>query len=196
MSSTILYRPMFVKLSDGTFIPMSEVGESNCYDLDGKRARDWESLRWCSETDEEKMKLSFTEKEIISIGERKVRDLVETYAHGEVTERDVMQRFSYYSAIRIYGQSNSTASQFINFLRKGISNAVPVTWIGNFTLMWWDKDNRFVETVTDEEALRARWNELRRAGKTLYVGMPSYIADDLWRTVHGESHRVTKRRLK
>ena len=42
MSYTIMYRSMFVKLSDGRFIPMVEMGDNNVRDWNGRRSRLWQ----------------------------------------------------------------------------------------------------------------------------------------------------------
>ena len=49
MSYSILYRSMFVKLSDGRFIPMMEMGDNNVWDCNygrgrGRRSRSWSNI--------------------------------------------------------------------------------------------------------------------------------------------------------
>ena len=48
MSYSILYRSMFVKLSDGRYIPMMEMGDSNVYDASyrgkARRSRSWSNI--------------------------------------------------------------------------------------------------------------------------------------------------------
>ena len=52
MSYTILYRSMFVKLSNGKYIPMMEMGDNNVYEPSygkgkAKRVRDWSNVNLC-----------------------------------------------------------------------------------------------------------------------------------------------------
>ena len=46
MSYSILYRSMFVELSDGRFIPMMEMGDNNVWDCNYGRGRDRRSRSW------------------------------------------------------------------------------------------------------------------------------------------------------
>ena len=63
MSYSILYRSMFVKMSDGRFIPMMEMGHNNVWECNygrgrNRRARSWSNIRL------NKKQKFFTEEEI------------------------------------------------------------------------------------------------------------------------------------
>ncbi len=55
MSYSIFYRAMFLKMSDGTFIPMIESGDNNVWEVErNRRAREWTACRWLHESDEQR----------------------------------------------------------------------------------------------------------------------------------------------
>ena len=63
MSYSILYRSMFIKMSDGRFIPMMEMGDNNVWECNygrgrNRRARSWSNIRL------NKKQKFFTEEEI------------------------------------------------------------------------------------------------------------------------------------
>lgn len=67
MSYEIYYRKCNIKLSDNTIIPYHLAGSNNCTDMNGRRARDWESSDFfCNApwTPRESRKISATEEEI------------------------------------------------------------------------------------------------------------------------------------
>ena len=63
MSYSILYRSMFIKMSDGRFIPMMEMGDNNVWECNyghgrNRRVRSWSNIRL------NKKQKFFTEEEI------------------------------------------------------------------------------------------------------------------------------------
>ena len=67
MSYEIYYRKCNINLSDNTIIPYHLAGSNNCTDMNGRRARDWESSGFfCNApwTPRESRKISATEEEI------------------------------------------------------------------------------------------------------------------------------------
>lgn len=169
MSHSILYRAMFIKLDDGTFIPMVEAGDNNVYESlsPRRRAREWEALRWVFEDSEQKKRYSLTREEILRDAEYEVESLIKRHVgvsdlDGKlVTEADVRKNFFYFSSIRVVGQSMTSASQFLNFIKSGFRNAVTMDEVsGEMRFVWYDGPNHCHSAhVNSEEELARVWNE-------------------------------------
>lgn len=135
MSYTILYRSMFVKMSDGRYIPLVEIGDNNVYDISWnghqRRSRDWQQWVIGKQHD----KLAFTKSEImnevervINIEKERVGKPYADYEHkdGVYTEQEIEKHWGYYSGIAIEGQhcNNTSAQQVRNFFLRGFEQAV------------------------------------------------------------------------
>ena len=194
MSYSIYYKSMFVKLSDGRYIPMMEAGDSNTYDGQ-KRCRDWQLRRPIMQEGEARYEqYAWTEQEIMGdlkafidsekkshVGReaRRWHDEGETY-----TEQDVERHFSYFSGMTIYGASGSTSAQQIrNFFRKGFERAIDIA-AGLLEITYWKGGEYYREGIESEEHLARRYQELRNEGvKQIYFdytihGMLRYDEQD------------------
>lgn len=192
MSYTILYRSMFLKMSDGRYIPQAETGDNNDY-VTGwsgreKRSRSWENLFYLNG---QPPKPAYTEDELLKNVQDMIKETILTYTedrHGrgeKATEEDIRKHFGWYSsiAVRSSGTSGTTARMVESFTVMGIRRAI--TWDEfeqaglRLKLMYWDKDNTFhyVEMKNEQEYLQ-KWDELTREGHHVYVGyswMPDYL---------------------
>lgn len=185
MSYSIYYKSMFVKLSDGRYIPMMEAGDSNTYDGQ-KRCRDWQLRRPIMQEGEARYEqYAWTEQEIKNdleqyIDDVKQRNVNQPKKFGKENDywtlKEIEQKFSYFSGMTIYGQGGYTSAQQIrNFFRKGFERAIDMA-AGLLEITYWKDDKYHREVVESEEHLARRYQELRNEGM-------KYIYFDY--TIHG-----------
>ena len=202
MSYSIFYRAMFIKMEDGTFIPMIESGDNNVWDCDGRRrSREWCSSRWLFETEEQRSRYSLSGEEIIADAQTLIDEKLEQYVGkepafgGEPYTRDqVLKDFYFFSSIHISGSSQQTASRFLNFFKSGIRNAVTMDEV-SVLLSWYDRDDKYMkEYVSTEKDLADAWNRLRSQGITPWIQLSEYSADRAWRELkqRNKKERVRK----
>lgn len=169
MSYTILYRSMFAKVDDDKYIPMVEMGDNNCYELDNrKRVRSWQN--W--EVPGFGNKLALTREEIMQGVQSVIDEYKERYANQPVNKwekcpeeywtcKSIEQNFGWLSAIAIYGKhtTQTTARMFTNFFKRGFDKAI---------------DLRAISQLFGKVPLNVmRWRELDN-GDRLYTEHKSY----------------------
>lgn len=132
MSYSILYRSMFVKLSDGRYIPMMEMGDNNVYEPSygrgkARRARSWSNINL---NNGQKF---FTKDEISACLDKWNAD-VELERERDRNSDDEWRResaekanFGYYDAISVYGKGSTWGTTFNdvrNIIMGGIKNCI------------------------------------------------------------------------
>ena len=157
MSYTILYRSMFAKVGEDRYIPMIEVGDSNCYEGSGRyerRCRDW--VNWRVLGHEEKLILS--QREIMQGVYKLLDDYNTRYVnkpiHGDEkngywTYKSIEQNFGWLSGIAISGKHTTmtTARMVANFFNRGFEQAAnmhDVKYWGHFPirLCYWENGEK------------------------------------------------------
>lgn len=192
MSYTILYRSMFVKMSDGRFIPMVEMGDNNVWEAGNRRrARGWQ--QWS--IGKGNAFPVYTREEIMADVERMIDHEKERvglpyadYEHknGCYTDQEIEKNFGYYSCIAIEGRHcNNTSAQMVrNFFLKGFEQAVSFDEDKgdlHIELHWCTEYPHWERRCADtEEELLRLWDELKDSGKSLWLDF-RYGADLLYR---------------
>ena len=195
MSYTIMYRSMFVRMSDGKYVPLVEMGDNNVWEWGNRRrARSWQQLV----IGKQYKRLAFSREEIMQHVESMIDSEKERvgkpyadYEHkeGVYTEKDIEQRWGYYSGVAISGNghcNNTSAQQFRNFILKGFDQAVSFETDRELELdLHWCTEYPHWEHryVKSEEELVQVWNELQGINHSIWVSY-HYYADCLW-----ERHR-------
>ena len=149
MSYSILYRSMFVKLSDGRFIPMMEMGDNNVWDCSyggrARRSRSWSNINL------NRGQKFFTHKEIVKAldtwynecEQKRDRDRNST----EEFDRNAAENanFGFYEAIAVYGKGGTHGTTFNdvkNIILSGEKNCISFEEaIKNcgFHIYYWEK---------------------------------------------------------
>ena len=152
MSYSILYRSMFVKMSDGRYIPMMEMGDNNVWECNygrgrNRRARSWSNMRLNKE------QKFFTDKEIRNFLEgwnnefedKRQKDL--DTDDEWVRKRAETANFGYYEAISVYGKGGTSGTTFNdvkNIVMGGIKNSISledaIKHCG-LHIFYWEKTN-------------------------------------------------------
>lgn len=181
MSYTILYRSMFVRLSDGRFIPMVEMGDNNVWEAGNqRRARDWQ--QW--HIGDRKAFPAYTKGEIMADVERMIDHEKERvgkpYAsyenkEGCYTEQEIEKNFGYYSCIAIEGRHcNDTSAQMVrNFFLKGFEQAVSFDEDSDLKMeLHWCTEYPHYERrhVSTEHELLQTWEELKEVKRDVWLG--------------------------
>ena len=193
MSYSIFYRAMFIKLTDGTYIPMIESGDNNVWESNRRRARDWNSCRWAFETPERKKRYSLTEHEIMAGAKYLVNEKMSEYVGKEAitsedkyTIDDINRDFSYFSAIKINGHNLTSVQTFLNFFKSGFRNSVTFKELRDYNcnvrLSWWENTINRSLSVSNEENLSIRWNECLQKGFIPHIGL-GVNAEDVWQSM-------------
>lgn len=211
MSHTIFYRAMFIKMSDGTYIPLIESGDNNVWDVDrNRRSRDWCSCRWMHETDEQRRRFSLTEEEILDTARREITSTVEKYAGEEppfggspYRKEQVLADLGFFNCIRISGHTTTSASCFFNFIKSGIRNAVTFDEMRcPVRLSWYElsEDKKTSKWCTDyakdESELALKWAGHLAQGRTPSIGLSEGNAEYAWETVKARNRRPRTERKK
>lgn len=172
---------MFVKMSDGTFIPFIESGDNNVWDpMRNRRSRDWESCRWIFESEEQRDRISLSEQEIMDSAQKEL----------DLNGKD---------CIKLSGYSDwGTPAQFLAFFRSGFRHAVTFDDLHRdscfVTLGWWKEGDYSADYATTEEELLRKWNECLDKGFRPYVGLGVYserVWDNMKRRTHKERVRTS-----
>lgn len=200
MCYSILYRSMFVKMSDGKYIPMIESGDNNVWECDNKRR----ARSWCQANFIAKGEVCLTAEEIMAgvedvINRVKQSNMAEPkpeYDGGDgatyYTEKEIERRFGYFDGISVYGKSTyiTTANQIRNFFKKGIERAVPFDE-ANLKVQWCvkypDYERRYPKT---EDEFFAAVKEGKDAGHDVWVSF-DYVGNTerLWEKMKRETTR-------
>lgn len=169
MSHTILYSRLFVKMSDGRFLPLIKAGDNNVYDVNPRtgrevRSREWEA--WNLRRD--KALPACTADDIAAYLERLADDAA-SHAHGA---KSPTANFGWYASLAIEGRgtAGTTLAAFKSFFTQGVRHAVPfgdfVRACGGFKIVWCRKEPgeiscqwKKTEGHDTEEKLRKAWDE-------------------------------------
>lgn len=114
MSYELIYNRAFIKVSDNQTVPMILIGSSNCYELSGKRARDWynNSLH--------------TNNRIIGNNDAIIKS-VDDYRNSLIKQYDDYNdiQFGYYCSLSLNNRSTvkTTFSAYKSFFINGIKTA-------------------------------------------------------------------------
>lgn len=121
MSSSIFYRKQFIKIDDNTYLPIIEMGSSNCYDMDNRRSRSWSNAQFSF------MKDIFVHADQINEQlDGFLKKIVD--GHPSVPQEQVKKQFGWYTAFMVggYSTSKTTFSMFKSIFTAGIKNAMTV----------------------------------------------------------------------
>lgn len=189
-----MYRSMFVRMSDGKYVPLVEMGDNNVWEWGNRRrARSWHQLV----IGKQYKRLAFSREEIMQHVESMIDSEKERvgkpyadYEHkeGVYTEKEIEQRWGYYSGVAISGNghcNNTSAQQFRNFILKGFDQAVSFETDRELELdLHWCTEYPHWEHryVKSEEELVQVWNELQGINHSIWVSY--HYSDCLW-----ERHR-------
>lgn len=215
MSYTILYRTLFLKLNDGTYIPFIEMGDNNVYEASygttrtyQRRARDWKKPNTKTWFGQAKDNLSMTKQEIIAGVEHIIKEEKEKYVNklknpydktcNEYwTEEDVEKDFGYFSSLAINGHwRNLTAQKLRNFFKKGLKQAINFAENIRIRISWYDKDEldkslKYAKTyVNNEEELKETLESMKRNNIHPWFSLEKYRAEILWE----ETQKQTKQK--
>lgn len=113
MSWEIIYDRAFIKVSDKQTIPFLLMGSNNCYDYNGKRARDWQNV-------------TFHSNGIIGNNDAIIKS-IDDY-RNTLIERDssyVDKYFGYYASLSLNGRSTTKTSfsAYKSYFVNGIKRA-------------------------------------------------------------------------
>lgn len=195
MSYSILYRSMFVKLSDGRFIPMMEMGDNNVWDCiygrgRAKRSRSWSKLNLVSGK-------NFYSHEDLVKGLNKWNDECEQKRARDLDSDDDWRinsakkgSFGYYEGISVYGKdtTNTTFNHVKNIVLSGENMAVSfedaVKYL-NFHIVYYTKDDkcdfaRKIINFTTEEELYQIINEQFDGGKKEFYFCYGFFDNNKW----------------
>lgn len=208
MSYSIFYRAMFLKMSDGTFIPMIESGDNNVWEVGrNRRAREWTACRWLHESDEQRRLFSLAEKDIIEAAQNEIDKTLERYVGTEpafggekYTREAVLSNLGFFNGIKVYGRSETSAAAFLGFIKSGIRNAV--TWddlaqLGcSVHLGWYEEGGNYRrEYAASENELAEKWAKCLEEGvKYPWIGFSECVGDVLWRKVQQRRPKVERKK--
>lgn len=169
MSYEILYRRMFVKMSDGTIIPLHESGSNNCYEVGptgaSRRERNW-NIGFGAFMD----KLSWTPEEIVNI---------------------IRQIGTDGGCVTIAGKRHTTDEQLVRWFENGIKRAVTFDFLKEhrikLTMLSGSTKIENITCSTEQELFDAH-QQLREQGGHPYVGA-RYVPDSAFESL---KRKVTK----
>ncbi len=129
MSYDIIYSKQFIRLRrTGEIIPMLLSGSNNCFEIglngrDGRRARDWSSMRYYNR----KGKLSEKPDRILAKLDAELRRYIRRRDKHEAPS-DIRKHFGYYSSLVVGGGScsDTTWEQWRGVFANGIKRALTV----------------------------------------------------------------------
>lgn len=204
MSYTIFYRAMFIKMSNGEYIPMIESGDNNVWDVDrNRRSRDWSSCRWCAESEEQRKRFSLTEDEILNSARHEILHTVEEYVGKEpafggplYTKEQILADLGFFNSIKISGHQTTSASQFFNFMKSGLRNATTFEEMRcGVRLSWYEKtggdmwSKYCTDYAKDENELAQKWAEFQSKGITPWIGLRDGNAEYAWECVKARNRK-------
>ena len=172
MSYSILYRSMFVKLSDGRYIPMMEMGDNNVYDASCGRGRARRARSWSNITLNKGQKF-FTKEEIVDYLNKwneECEKQREDYRNSEDEwkKNHADNAFGYFQSIAVYGKGGTWGTKFNdvkNIVLSGIKNAISVEeavkncgfkityWQSGEGISYFDR-RQYVKFETEEEMFK------------------------------------------
>lgn len=198
MSYSILYRSMFVKLSDGRFIPMMEMGDNNVWDCKYGRGRDRRSRSW-SNINLVRGKKVYSHEDLVKAlddwnnecEQKRARDL--DSAEDWRIESIKNYSFGYYEGISVYGKhtGNTTFNSVKNIVLSGENMAVSfedaVKYL-NLHIVYYCKENpedkydfaRKIINFTTEEEMYQIINEQFDGGKKKFYFCYGFFNNNKW----------------
>ena len=170
MSYSILYRSMFVKMSNGKYIPMMEMGDNNIWDCSYGRGRAKRSRSWCN-INIVSGKNFYSHEDLIKglndwkdeCEQKRIRDLQSDKEWRINSAKN--GSFGYYEGISVYGKNtdNTTFNSVKNIVLSGVKMAVSfedaVKYL-NLHIVYYGKDNpedkydfaqKIIKFTTEEE---------------------------------------------
>ena len=201
MCYSILYKKLFVRLPDDTFILFVQSGDSNVWTTNTLTGREERARSWSALFLGDDYKPSYSRDEIAAWLDKQRADAVASAAESfgswedpyrkATPEADVNARFGYYSAISVYGKSCSTTSwaTFRRCFEEGLKNAMPaedfLANVSGIRLEYYEKtesgdDTRFTrsEPYRTVENLRKAVSEYKKK----HGGMPWLAPSSLYAT--------------
>jgi hypothetical protein len=192
---------MFVKLSDGRFIPMIEAGCNNVWEADNKRrVRHWQQANYLVPG-----KNFLTEDEILT-GVDNFINIVKScyvgkpkpdYEGGDgvitYTDKELENRFGYFEGVSIYGKSThvTTAQQIRNFFKKGIERAISIDEIMlrvHWTIKWPETENNYPKT---EDELFAIVEDGEKRGFDVWIDFADpWKIERIWDRKKAEAKKI------
>lgn len=208
MSYAILYRAMFIKLSNGTFIPITESGDNNVWDVDrNRRSRSWSNERNLHRTDEQKRRYALTQQEILCSVQQQIQDTITRYAGQQpsyakepYTEELILKELSYFTAVTVYGHSVTSAAQYLSFFKSGFRHAVTMEEAGGVRLSWYEvsedgKSSKYhTDQARDEKELADKWAEHISQGRTPWIGFSEYFGEIAWQAMKARTAKARPER--
>lgn len=204
MSYTIFYRAMFIKMSNGEYIPLIESGDNNVWDVDrNRRSRKWASCRWLKESEAQRRRFSLTEEEILDIARKEIRSTVEEYNGKEppfggtpYTEKQILENLGDFNTIKVYGRKTTSATNFFNFIKSGIRNATTFKELScGLRLSWYElsedksSSSYCTDYAKDEEELARKWKQFQNRDITPWIELSEASADYAWERIKKRTRR-------
>ncbi len=198
---------MFIKMSDGTYIPLIESGDNNVWDVDrNRRARNWASCRWIHESEEQRTRFSLTEKEILDSVNLEIDRTLQRYVDREpafggapYTKEDVISDLGFFNAIKVTGHPTTSAAQFAGFFKSGLKNAVTMEELrSGLILSWYESSedgntSKFcTDNARDEQELSKKWAEHLAKGTTPWIGLRENAAEYAWDIARARNRKPRK----
>ena len=186
---------MFVKLSDGTFIPMIESGDNNVWDVErNRRSRSWSACRWLRESEEQRKRFSLTRDEIIDLAKREIQAVVDenvgkepAFGGAPYTKEHILSDLGYFNGIHVCGHSITSAARFLGFIKSGLRNAVTFEEMDcGLRLSWYEKTeneetSRYcTDYANNENELAQKWIKFQEKGITPWIGFGEVTVEHLW----------------
>ena len=189
MSYEIMYRSLFIELSDGTIVPLIEQGSNNCCDWRGKRVRNWST--WPVGCDG---KMSYTFDEIRASIDGIVEHIKKEYVNRPVnpydpnnkdyyTYRDIEKELSRFSCITIVHQAVTSEKSFRGFFERAYRRRVRMAdeYVCMEVWAYDGEGNTIREYAKTESELHEVWDLMKKSGLQPHMGIVN--ADALWKKV-------------
>ena len=199
MSYSILYRSMFVKMSNGKYIPMMEMGDNNVWDCSygrgcAKRSRSWCNINIVSG------KIFYSHEDLIKglndwkneCEQKRIRDLQSDTEWRINSAKN--GSFGYYEGISVYGKNtdNTTFNSIKNIVLSGVKMAVSfedaVKYL-NLHIVYYGKDNpedkydfaqKIIKFTTEEELYQIINEQFDGGKKKFYFCYGSFNNNKWW----------------
>lgn len=184
MSYTILYRSMFVKVSNERYIPLYESGDNNVWECDNRRrARSWGHYYPCGLRGDHKTLPFFTEHELLAIMESDLDQAV-------------------YCGLTVSGIRCTDKKDLMNYWSRGIKRAKTFEefeaadiQLQVKDLNWYNSDKpHYSRHVNSEEELIKAWNECVEQCGNAEVRPVYNVSDYEYRQLYPKQLKVEKPR--
>lgn len=165
MGYNTIQRKAFIKVDEDRFIPFVRTISSNCFDLNGAHAREDFSLSIAKTQ-------AVTMDDVIAWVEETVHNKAnsEYYISQGRTEKDIRDRFGYYTTFYVNSNRSMTDKQVVRFFKRGQTDSKTVEeWreLGGIIVMRKYGGERFIINTTDE--LLEKLEEYNNISKGYYV---------------------------